>query len=1008
MNADDQKKPRTPKTRRQQGKSTRTPLTPTAPAQEDAKARADRNDTDAAQPALSSDQPTLDRHGADVEVGRWLSFTHTNHGRPQVLQGRVLTVGDGFANVETTGSQKFTVESNTATLLRDADTFKPGDAVLFPRALTKPDELSRGVVEQVGPDLPTVASSVRGDALTVRDDATGQTYHRMAGNCQHPEAASAEVTLAQPTEVEPVPDASPEVTVVKRSRRPERPTEAFPSTPPEHDEAHLANLHRGLVEAMDGAARRRAPDLRIDTRTWDTGEIVSIQGTITCVTDAMTDMTLLVEVWHEDGNMAIPSGAPRAACTPPAVALLPGDLVVLAELGVLGGVFAVLSAHEGVLQIERIDGNRAVRLQVSPDDVLVRRRLNPDNAVLDVRRLRVKPLSDATERGPEGAPAELPEGTPFLDAAPDEDASASVPTEGASTALERRFPIPAIDAPPIGIQLIPWNKLTNSDLNPRKAFDQVSLQELAVSIFHGGVKQNLLARPHPTRPGLFEIAAGERRWRAIGLLVHSLEVGEGERRDTMYVEPDYLVPVLVEDMTDLELLENATTENVQRRRMSPLEEADAFAALMEHGATVDMLSARFGYTKKTLTRRVQIARNLIPKYRALYDAGDLTLGQVEVLAVATPDAQQALYDAHLKYTHFQRDATPEALRKLLGDRLFQTARAQFPRHWYQGQIVPGDLFGDLPEHFADFKAALDCQVRHAKALADKDVSQGAPVADVVVRPELQSWDYDAGDGTLYWISNITGELKRYEGRRPARNARTPAYRAEAPRPVPTHETPAGPASAAPNTQPTSTPSNLATPDAPRYAGAYVVGVAAKAQVLQAALADDHLADVTMVWGHLTEEYIVEAYGQEALLRAVVVQTDGVLTLSEQDGLSIAQQDDGMIPGPVVFRALLALPADLMRRLARLVAIQAADLVSSLRGDWTFEDLRCALPGAPAWTLTEEYLQACNREALLELWSDAELPEEANASDQYLRVMLLEEAPQLAARGFLPRPMRENA
>ncbi len=60
-----------------------------------------------------------------------------------------------------------------------------------------------------------------------------------------------------------------------------------------------------------------------------------------------------------------------------------------------------------------------------------------------------------------------------------------------------------------------------------------------------------------------------------------------------------------------------------------------------------------------------------------------------------------------------------------------------------------------------------------------------------------------------------------------------------------------------------------------------------------------------------------------------------------------------------------------------------------------------------WTLTEAYLAACDTLALHEIWDDTEMGDRANTTDEYLRSVLLEEAPKLAARQFLPRILRPD-
>ena len=63
-------------------------------------------------------------------------------------------------------------------------------------------------------------------------------------------------------------------------------------------------------------------------------------------------------------------------------------------------------------------------------------------------------------------------------------------------------------------RICPIGQLEPSPLQPRRHFDPDELESLAESIRSNGILQPLLVRPHPTRPGMHEIVAGERRWRA--------------------------------------------------------------------------------------------------------------------------------------------------------------------------------------------------------------------------------------------------------------------------------------------------------------------------------------------------------------------------------------------------------------------------------------------------------------------------------------------------------------
>ncbi|HWB46191.1 MAG TPA: ParB/RepB/Spo0J family partition protein, partial [Hyphomicrobiaceae bacterium] len=103
-------------------------------------------------------------------------------------------------------------------------------------------------------------------------------------------------------------------------------------------------------------------------------------------------------------------------------------------------------------------------------------------------------------------------------------------------------------------RMLSIDQLHPSGLNPRKHFDPIELAELAESIRNKGLVQPIVARPDAQRGG-FEIVAGERRWRAAQKAgVHN-------------------VPVIVRDLTDVELAELAIIENVQRADLNPIEEA---------------------------------------------------------------------------------------------------------------------------------------------------------------------------------------------------------------------------------------------------------------------------------------------------------------------------------------------------------------------------------------------------------------------------------------------------
>ncbi|MXV20793.1 ParB/RepB/Spo0J family partition protein [Deinococcus xianganensis] len=563
-----------------------------------------------------------------------------------------------------------------------------------------------------------------------------------------------------------------------------------------------------------------------------------------------------------------------------------------------------------------------------------------------------------------------------------------------------RFQIPDFEPVSLGMQQVPWNKILPSPLNPRKAFEAAALRELAISIHGEGLQQNLVVRPHPDRHGFYEIAAGERRYRAIGLLVTGFE---REGHEWVEVPDSYPVNVLVQQLTDLELLQKATAENVQRRRMTPLEEADAFAAMIDRGATVAQLHALFGLGQRTITRRVEISRHLIPDLRAMYDAGKLTLGQVEILAQATPGLQEHLLRHQLRHTPA---TTPEQLKYLIRDTTFPTSRAQFPRAWYTGTVTAADLFGDLPERFDDRDQAMALQVKHAVALAQEDIRQGAVFADVREDPETQLWRYQKAEGgvdsgVVYNVNSKTGELTRHPGYLTQAQYMAPNYRFEAPRPAPTHETPDKPASS--GTTPTaaaqapaaSSPAALA-PARPRYAvHSLKLDVATQlAARPTAGLAALIYAYAYEGWGYL--ETAASRTAAEELARL----TGGMLT-TDQRTLTLGSDDDqGQFGLHHVLPALLAAPEQVLLDVWQGMTASMIESALDLDSAGHLIQSRHA-----EWTLTEAYLAACDTLALHEIWDDAELGDRTNTTDEYLRSVLLEEAPKLAARRFLPRVLR---
>ncbi len=163
--------------------------------------------------------------------------------------------------------------------------------------------------------------------------------------------------------------------------------------------------------------------------------------------------------------------------------------------------------------------------------------------------------------------------------------------------------------------------------------------------------QPILARPHPDRPGQFQIIAGERRWRA------SQAAGLHE------------VPVLVRPLTDTEAMAAALVENLQRQDLDPIEEAEGYKRLLgEFGLTQDGLGELVGKSRSHVANTMRLL-NLPDAVRDGVRSGALSAGHARAL-LAHPDPAAAARvviarGLNVRQTEalVQRGAQPAASRK---------------------------------------------------------------------------------------------------------------------------------------------------------------------------------------------------------------------------------------------------------------------------------------------------------------------------------------------------------
>lgn len=195
-----------------------------------------------------------------------------------------------------------------------------------------------------------------------------------------------------------------------------------------------------------------------------------------------------------------------------------------------------------------------------------------------------------------------------------------------------------------GAVFLPLNLCRAASLNPRKRFAKEALEELANSIEKHGVMQPVLARPIPgAKPGglLYEIVAGERRFRGSKLVA--------ERRKESDIA---MIPAIVRELTDFEALELATTENLHRDDLHPLEEAEGFEGLLLkpvaggefkpkriQGFTVDELAARIGKSRGYVFASLKLL-SLIPAAREAFYSDKISKS-VAILLARMPASVQA-------------------------------------------------------------------------------------------------------------------------------------------------------------------------------------------------------------------------------------------------------------------------------------------------------------------------------------------------------------------------------
>lgn len=161
------------------------------------------------------------------------------------------------------------------------------------------------------------------------------------------------------------------------------------------------------------------------------------------------------------------------------------------------------------------------------------------------------------------------------------------------------------------------DKISPSPFQPRRAFDEVKLQELAMSIRNQGIIQPLVVRPKGER---FELIAGERRWRA------AMKAGL------------IRVPVVVREASDHDALQLALIENLQREDLNPIEEATGYRRLQEEFTwSQEEVAEKVGKSRPAVANALRLL-SLPSEVQQEVAAGNLPAGQARALLGLQSDA----------------------------------------------------------------------------------------------------------------------------------------------------------------------------------------------------------------------------------------------------------------------------------------------------------------------------------------------------------------------------------
>jgi ParB family chromosome partitioning protein len=276
------------------------------------------------------------------------------------------------------------------------------------------------------------------------------------------------------------------------------------------------------------------------------------------------------------------------------------------------------------------------------------------------------------------------------------------------------------------IRSIPLKKLVQSPRNVRKSSDSQADLQLRADIAARGLLQNLVVRKG--KRGKFEVEAGGRRLAALQALAE-----EGTLPKT------HEVTCLVIEGEESAGREASLAENFQRLAMNPADEAKAFAAIVEAGASPEDVARRFGLTVRFVEGRLRLA-NLAPCVFEALAEGAITLDMAKAYGAISDIERQARVYAELQEAWYQ--VTPDTIRRMVLD---ATVRGSDPRallvgrdaYLSAGGRIERELFDDdASESWIDVTLLED--LAHT-AMADAATAAAHQHGLAWVRPTLSSY-----------------------------------------------------------------------------------------------------------------------------------------------------------------------------------------------------------------------------------------------------------------------------